>query len=101
MQTVEIPDSSARAGLALLHGIDGPPDRSAIPVLIELLEDNDPFVRICAVAGLYHCGQEAKEVVLNLRRVLTDDHPVVRSFAELAIQRIDSDSGAEPGFVDP
>lgn len=77
------PDYMEEAHGLLLEG--GP---EAVPVLIELLRDNDSyFFFVCQVLG--KIGPEAKAAVPDLLEFLKDQDPIRRLWAACALSRID------------
>ncbi len=75
--------------------------REGMPVLIELLRDRDPFVKIQALSTLASLGPAAREAVPALRQALADDEEpsdplqgTFRVYAALALWQIDRQ--AEP-----
>jgi HEAT repeat protein len=89
------PDRSVRLDAAgLLAGID--PDRAArivVPVLVEALRDEDPFVRGKVAETLGALGAKARAAVPALRAAL-EDEPAVRVRAAAALCKVD------PGHAD-
>lgn len=65
-------------------------DSEAIPVLLELLQDDDPQVRLVACEGLIEVGPNANSAVPALNAALTDNDHEVRRAARGAIETIES-----------
>jgi HEAT repeat protein len=68
-----------------------PPDHdpAAVPVLVQLLSDDDPEVRDYAALALGDCGPAATAALPRLTEALRDDDPEVRRSAAVSLGRID------------
>jgi len=68
-----------------------PPDHdpAAVPVLVQLLSDDDPEVRDYAALALGDCGPDATAALPRLTEALRDDAPEVRRSAAVSVGRID------------
>jgi hypothetical protein len=78
--------SRARSGSAKLALLE--PEPTALPVLVELLHDPVPEVRLIAVGGLRHLGQQAKPALPALQALGDDENVEVRGAALWAIRCI-------------
>jgi HEAT repeat protein len=64
-----------------------------IPVLVDLLKDQDTFVRRDAAVALGELGEEARPAVAALLALRTDKETVRRAAAD-ALDKIDSEAAA-------
>jgi hypothetical protein len=65
------------------------PDPTALPVLIELLDDPDSQVRQIAAQGLERLGPEAAPAITALRLACEEEDAKVRQQARLALWSVD------------
>jgi hypothetical protein len=72
-------------------------DVEAVPVLIDLLRDEDGSVRGLAAQALGEYGLEAVPAVPSLHQLLHDHEASVREHAASALTRMDLDTAAEAG----
>jgi hypothetical protein len=72
-------------------------DPAAMPVLKDLLADEDPEVRAFAAHGLALIGIAAKDVVPSLLECLEDKNPEVRGAAAEALRRIEPELANKMG----
>lgn len=82
------PESFARLERALDLLSDSRRAAEAVPILVELLKDEEAFVRSNAAGGLGIVGAEAQPAVPALVRLLRDKNALVRYSAAEAIHRI-------------
>ena len=82
------PESFARLQKALDLLSDSRRAAEAVPLLVELLKDEEAFVRSNAAGGLGVVGAEAHPAVPALIRLLKDENALVRYSAAEAIRRI-------------
>lgn len=90
-------DSTLRQALQVLFGSNDWPadhpllrgDPASVPVLSELLHDDDPHVKIIAARGLGNVGPGARSAVPELQRELHHQWGAVRQFATDALRRIE------------
>jgi hypothetical protein len=68
-------------------------DETALPVLLELLRQEDPKVRLLAACGLAALGRRATPAVADLRVAIGDEDDGVRWQAFRALQRIEAADG--------
>ncbi len=79
----------ARRHAADVLGNVGPTDPAALPALAAALADPDAGVRAAAVLGLSKNGPAAADALPAVRRVLaTDPSPLVRRYAQIAVEQI-------------
>jgi hypothetical protein len=64
-------------------------DPAALPVLVELLKDEDVKTRIIALAGLCYQGTHAASALPAIRELVNDRHYNVRQMARYALESID------------
>ena len=93
VEALTVTDSSVRWRAAYILGKIG--DVSVVPALVELLKDERPNIRLCAVAALRKFGIPAIPVLIE---TLADTDITVRSDAALGLVRI-GDS-AIPALLD-
>jgi hypothetical protein len=81
----------AWAGRFFTRSIVWPPthDPAAVPVLVQLLSDDDPEVRDYAALTLGDCGPAATAALPGLTEALRDDDPEVRHSAAVSLGGID------------
>jgi HEAT repeat protein len=60
----------------------------AVPLLIEMLKDTAPFVRLQAARALGNFGPEAKDAIPALTKLTLDPNVAVRNNAQQALQKI-------------
>jgi HEAT repeat protein len=72
-----------------LHPVFANEDPAAIPVLAQLVRDEDTTIRRIAAVSLSTMGRELDDVVPTLVKVLKDPDPIVRSYAALALAKAD------------
>lgn len=63
---------------------------TVLPVVIQLLESKDAYIRLRAVEVLRKMGQRAKEAVPQLRTLLEDEASIVRVWAEHSLKEIEA-----------
>jgi HEAT repeat protein len=59
---------------------------AAVPALLEVLNDNDLFVRVAAIVALGEIGDEA--ALKDLLRLASDDNKLLRNEAQTAVDKI-------------
>ena len=65
-------------------------DPGVVQALTEALEDEAVGVRWCAARGLMRIGPGAASALPALRKVLKDEHHLVRKFVRKAIEKIEA-----------
>ena len=73
-------------------------DPAAVPVLVELLKDSDPEIRLIALEALCNTGTAAKAAVPVLLDALHDDNREVRTEAERSLLQIDEPAASAAGL---
>jgi hypothetical protein len=76
-------------------------DPDAVPVLLELLDDDDHQVKMIAAKGLGHIGPESRAGFSRLQRELDHKYDIVRRMAAEAMHRIDPEEAARTGVTRP
>jgi hypothetical protein len=74
-------------------------DVESIPVLLELLRDQDREIRLIAAEALERFGPEGREAVPALFAALSNDDCEVRLAVEDAIFHIDHEAAEKAGLV--
>lgn len=70
----------------------------ALPVLVELLKDEDEDVKLWAIVTVSRLGSDAESAITPLKRLLKDKSPKVRRAAGLALKRIDPVEAVQAGI---
>jgi len=86
-------DGEIRSSAADALGMIGPEAKDAIPALINLLEDEDEFVRLSTTVALGDIG--AQEAVPALINALKDEDFMVRNFAAESLTKITGEDFGE------
>jgi hypothetical protein len=66
-------------------------DCAALPVLVGLLDDRDPFIRGLAARCLGYLGARANDSVCDLQRLVGDQDSFVQLAAQEALWSIEAD----------
>jgi HEAT repeat protein len=87
-------DREVKRGTALaLAKVGGAEAKPAVPILVELLGDDDATTRELAAAALGTAGEAAAEAVPALGKALSDRSPAVRRNAALALNHVGPEAG--------
>src|SRR5262249_12364066 len=70
----------------------GPNAKSAVPQLLNYLENPDSFIRAATARALGGIGPDAKEAVPALKALLEDEDKSARVWAAFALARISGDT---------
>lgn len=87
----EFRDNKAELERMLTFGLLGPPDKSAVPILIDLLRDSENVTRTCAAAILGKLGDDGATAIPALREMLDDPDSSVSRAAETALRDLGVD----------
>lgn len=74
-------------------------DRTAIPILIELLRSRNPQARLIAAEGLMEIGEEARDAISAVLLALDDPDAQVREQAQCTLIRLDRAAAERAGLV--
>jgi hypothetical protein len=76
-------------------------DPAAVSLLLELLNDDDPQVKMIAAKGLANAGPSGRSASTELRRELDHEFGLVRDLAAEALHRIDPEEATRTGVPRP
>jgi HEAT repeat protein len=94
-------DRSVRTVVVVTIGEMGSKAEVAVPRLMPLLQDTNPWTRAMTAGALGRVGPGAKDAVPALVKALKDQNPLVRYYASEALKRVDPDAAIRAGLRSP